>query len=200
MNSTLAIPQTKLQRRLSRDEPNNLLLEAVLEAFTDGVILLTSEGKLLHINQCAVQLCRHLQPDFTSTGEMPKSIRRICNSLIESRNLFPNQTFVIEDEMLNSKNKPIRIRVQWMDLPMPNQPYLLVTLEDLNQSTAMSAILEAQQFGLTEREHEVWRLRKSKYNYEEIASELYISVNTVKKHIKSIYAKRSQMLDSQKCG
>ena len=185
MNSTLAIPPTKPQRRFSRNKPNtksnNVLLEAVLEAFTDGVMLLTAEGRLLHINQCAIQLCRHLQPDFTSTYEVPKSIWRICKSLIESRTLFPNQTFVIEDEILNSKNNPVRIRVQWMDLEVTNQPYLLVTLEDLNQSTAISAILEAQKFGLTQREHEVWQLRKAKYNYEEIASKLYISVNTVKK-------------------
>ena len=200
MNSTLAIPQTKSRRRLAGGESNNSLIEAVLEAFTDGVMLVTSEGKLLHMNQCAVQLCRHLQEDFTSTGEIPKKIWRICKSLIESRVLFPNQTFVLEDEILNAKNEPVRIRVQWMNFQLTNQPYLLVTLEDLNQSTAISAILEAQKFGLTHREYEVWLLRKAKYNYEEIAAELYISVNTVKKHIKSIHAKRNQRLANEECG
>ena len=200
MNSTLAIPQTQSRRSISQSESNNVLLEAILEAFTDGVMLLTSQGKLLHTNQCAVKLCRHLQADFTSTFEIPRTIRRMCNSLIESQGLFPDQTFVIEDEILNAKNKSVRIRVQWMDLQIADQPYLLVTLEDLGKLTTISAILEAQQFGLTEREHQVWQLRKAKYNYEEIASELFISINTVKKHIKSIYAKRSQILNREQCG
>ena len=199
MNSTLVIPQTQSRSSCFRNESKNVLLEAVLEAFTDGVMLLTSQGKLLHINQCAVQLCRHLQEDVTSTCEIPKTIWRICKSLIESQDLSLNQTVVLEDQILNAKNNPVRIRVQWMDLQVTNQPYLLVTLEDLNQSTAFSAILEAQQFGLTQREYEVWKLRKAKYNYEKIASELYISINTVKKHLKSIYAKRSQILDCEEC-
>ena len=175
----------------------NVLVQSLLEAFTDGVMLLTSQGKLLHTNQRAVQLCRHLQEDFTSTFEIPKTIWRICKSLLESRDLFPNQTFVIEDETLNATNKPVRIRVQWIDLQFAEQPYLLVTLEDLSQSAAISNDVEAQQFGLTPREYEVWRLRKAKYNYKEIASELYISLKTVKKHIKNIYAKRNRILDAE---
>ena len=42
---------------------------------------------------------------------------------------------------------------------------------------------------LTEREREVLRHASSMLNTAEIASEMYISVNTVKAHLKSIYRK-----------
>ena len=200
MNSTLAIPQAKSRSRISQSEPRSMLLEAVLEAFTDGVMLLTSEGKLLHINQRAVKLCRLLQEDFTSNFEIPRTIQRMCKSMIDSKALFPDKIFVLEDEIPNDKDKSVRIRIQWMNLQVTDQPHLLVTLADLSQSKAISAILEAQQFGLTQRENEVWQLRKANYNYEEIAAELVISINTVKKHIKSIYAKQNQLRDREKCG
>jgi ATP/maltotriose-dependent transcriptional regulator MalT len=42
---------------------------------------------------------------------------------------------------------------------------------------------------LTTREQEVMRLLARGYAYKEIASELFISVNTLKTHLKQIYRK-----------
>ena len=47
-------------------------------------------------------------------------------------------------------------------------------------------------YGLTEREGEVWMLRLQDYSYQEIADKLYLSINTVKKHMKTILAKQEQ--------
>ncbi len=48
---------------------------------------------------------------------------------------------------------------------------------------------DVQKYGLTSREAAVWFFRQSNYSYKEIANKLFISVNTVKKHMKNIYAK-----------
>ena len=46
---------------------------------------------------------------------------------------------------------------------------------------------------LTSREQEIWSLRRSNYSYKEIAAELHITLNTVKKHLKNIYSKRETL-------
>jgi len=45
------------------------------------------------------------------------------------------------------------------------------------------------------RREDVWLLRRANHSYEEIAAKLYIAVNTVKRHLKSIHAKRKMVLD-----
>ncbi|NJN04803.1 MAG: helix-turn-helix transcriptional regulator [Leptolyngbyaceae cyanobacterium RM1_1_2] len=125
---------------------------------------------------------------------VPKAIWHLCESLIESRELFPNKVFVIEDSIHAANHITIRIRVQWIEFESAGRSCLLVTLEDCKQLAELAAIAETQRFQLTPRESEVWQLKRSNYNYEEIANQLYISVNTVKKHIKNIYAKRSETL------
>jgi DNA-binding CsgD family transcriptional regulator len=42
-------------------------------------------------------------------------------------------------------------------------------------------------------------LRRANYTCKEIAAELYISLNTVKKHMKNIHAKREKALHSEDC-
>ena len=49
---------------------------------------------------------------------------------------------------------------------------------------------EIERYGLTPRQAEVWRLRQQGYEYSEIANQLFISVNTVEKHLKNIQVKR----------
>jgi DNA-binding CsgD family transcriptional regulator len=53
-----------------------------------------------------------------------------------------------------------------------------------------NAIADAKPYNLTPRETEVWSLKQTNYTYKQIAATLYISVNTVKKHIKNIYFKQ----------
>jgi DNA-binding CsgD family transcriptional regulator len=71
---------------------------------------------------------------------------------------------------------------------------LLITLEDRLQSIRQSAKGEGQRYRLTPRELEVWLRYRADYSYKAIAAELYISHNTVKKHMKNIHAKRQMAL------
>ncbi|MEO0824988.1 MAG: LuxR C-terminal-related transcriptional regulator [Cyanobacteria bacterium J06639_16] len=190
-------PKIQLTQQAAQHSAN--LLSAMLEALSDGILMISPGGELLHANCCAVQLCRQLISTQGDLPILPPAIWRICESLIESRSLFPNQIFVIEDEIRGIGSTLIRIRVQWIDIDAVDHPCLLVTLEDRNQSAKTAALAEAQRYQLTQRETEVWLLRRAKYNYEEIADQLFISINTVKKHLKSIYAKRNQALDCEAC-
>ncbi|MEM8545048.1 MAG: helix-turn-helix transcriptional regulator [Cyanobacteria bacterium P01_H01_bin.119] len=171
------------------------LLNALLNALPDGVIMVSPSGAVLHANQYAKGLCQQLTSVAHSVQPLPLSVWRICEALIESRELFPNRFFVIEDEIQTVAETTLRIRVRWMDQGAVEYPCLLVTLEDRHQSAKSAAIVEAQRYHLTQREKEVWLLRRIDCDYETIAQRLYISVNTVKKHLKNIYAKRSQFIN-----
>jgi DNA-binding CsgD family transcriptional regulator len=67
---------------------------------------------------------------------------------------------------------------------------LIVTLEDRQQTLHNLAIADTQKYDLTTREAEIWQMRLQGQSYQAIASELYITQNTVKKHVKNILAKR----------
>lgn len=56
---------------------------------------------------------------------------------------------------------------------------------------------DVQKYGLTCREAEVWFLHRNKYSYKEIADKLFVTINTVKKHMKNIYAKHYTYTEQQ---
>ncbi|MGB3640763.1 MAG: helix-turn-helix transcriptional regulator [Rivularia sp. (in: cyanobacteria)] len=163
------------------------LMQAVIESFVDGIFILTTQGELVHANERARCICQ---------GEIPYEIRRICQSLSDSRQLFPSQNISIESEIKTQSEAKIRVRARWLQANESNNDYLIVTLEDRKQTNQSIAISEARKYALTEREAQVWLLRRANYSYQEIAEELYITINTVKKHLKNIYAKQQLSVNS----
>ncbi len=164
------------------------LMQAVIESFVDGILILTAEGELVHANEPARLICQQLR-EKSDECRVPKEIRRICQSLNESRQMFPLNNISLESEIDTILSVQIRIRVRWLQTNENEDDYLIVTLEDRKQTNQSMAISEAQKYDLTERESQVWLLRRASYSYQEIATELYITINTVKKHLKNIYAK-----------
>jgi RNA polymerase sigma factor (sigma-70 family) len=73
----------------------------------------------------------------------------------------------------------------------------ITTLKDPVRLDQNYVVTKAKQYGLTKRETEIWLLRQlENCSYQEIASRLSISVNTVKRHLKKIYAKRSEVFNA----
>jgi DNA-binding CsgD family transcriptional regulator len=175
-------------------QPDNILLQGVIESFFDGILILTEQGELVQANDLARQICEQLTQGKSQRNPVPQEIWRVCQALIESRSLYDNQPVIIESEITTDKLTPLRIRTRWLKLSAIKYPCLLVILEDRYQSVQNLVIAEVDKYGLTPREAEVWLLRRAKYALKEIATELSISLNTVKKHIKNIHAKREIVL------
>lgn len=168
-------------------------LQAVLEGFVDGILVLTAEKEQKYANAMATHLCHRL----SDGGEaIPQEIWQVCEALIDSRESYPNQSIVIESEVDTGGGK-LRIRAHWLMLDISHPPCLLVRLQDQNQAVQGLAIAEAQTWGLTERETQVWILRRSGCSRKQIAEDLYIAVDTVKKHLKNIQNKRQSYLDEE---
>jgi DNA-binding CsgD family transcriptional regulator len=188
------------------------LLQAAIEGFVDGLMIVTEQGEVIEANIRARQICRRLTPrQLTTTpatnGEaqrlpsLPDEVWRVCQALIESRDMFPGQRIIPEFEIAREESLTLRIRVRWLDLDLKlsgvfrgNPPCILVTLEDRNQAIRNQVTSDIRKYNLTPCEGQVWQLRLQGYSYQAIASKLYITTNTVKKHIKSIRAKRRAVL------
>lgn len=178
--------------RVPSNPTNAALVDTAIESFADGLMILSVDGQVLHLNRCAIRLCQELNQGIVPPHGIPVAIEALCQSLQEGQTLFPEQNLILEHEVTYG-SKTIRLRAQQIECAINQQTCILIALEDRDQTTAIAALSEAHHYGLTPRERDVWRLRRAHYSYEEIASALHITLNTVKKHLKSIYAKRSQV-------
>ncbi|WP_315788655.1 helix-turn-helix transcriptional regulator [Fischerella sp. JS2] len=168
------------------------LMQAVLDSFVDGVLILTTQRQLIYANEYALDICHQLRQNTQNKNIIPDEIWCFCESMIEGRKLFPKGNVSIE---IDAKNQvKLRVRARWLDWNRSNQRFLLLTLEDCQQTSHSIAIADAKKYGLTEREAQVWMLRRANFTYREIADRLYITINTVKKHLKNIYAKQQEMM------
>lgn len=187
------VPIAESKDRDRQSLPQSAFFQAILEGLVDGVVVLSDRGEWIHANYKGRFLCRQLAPHSTAPSTVPPEVWRVCQSLLDSRELFPDRAIEIELEVTTNSTR-LRLRVRWFQLLESDPPYLLVTLEDCEQSFRNQAIAEGQKYGLTPREAEVWALRRARVSYKEIAAKLYITENTVKKHVKNINAKRQAVL------
>lgn len=189
-------------REAKLQTPNySLLLQDILEGLVDGIIILTLQGEQIYLNEAARRICRQMDYYNTqihqSTTQLPKEIQQACQTLVKCLNQYSKQLSVIESEIILGKGTKYRVRARWLPSMNDGSPYVLMLFEDYYQSIQKRALAEAQQYKLSPRETEVWVLRRTEHSYQDIASRLYISFNTVKKHLKNIHMKQQNILDAR---
>lgn len=170
------------------------LLQSILESLIDGVMVMTDQHDLVYANGMARTIYAQLW--HSASDPLPREIQRIYQSLLERKEVYPNQPVVIETEVITPKTT-FRIRAQWLALEIASRPCFLLRLQDQNQSVQSLALAEAQKWALTPRETEVWSQRRSGCSRKSIAANLYISVDTVKKHLKNIHLKQQALQDEE---
>ncbi|MBG1240907.1 helix-turn-helix transcriptional regulator [Nostoc sp. NZL] len=165
-------------------------LQEVIEGLEDGILILSQTGEVVHANASAHRLCCQFHQGNFNQNFVPPAIWNLCKSLLNSRYLFSDKLLILSDEIVLDKLNIFRIRVRLLDLDGFEAPCLLVTIENQYESVKNAALTEVKKFDLTPRESEIWFLYRSNYSYKEIATKLYITINTVKKHMKNIHTKR----------
>lgn len=172
---------------------DNHFLTSVLEGFVDGILILNLQHELVYANTPGTRICQHLTQQ---NHAVPDEVLRSCEALTESRELYGDRPLVIESETTNHQSQTFRIRVQWLKLDDLQQPCMLVRLEDQQQALQSLAVTEAKRYGLTPREAEVWFLKRCNLPRKEIAARLYITIDTVKKHLGNIQSKKQAHQES----
>lgn len=167
------------------------LLRTIVDSLIDGVLLLTPLGEWVYGNHNAHRLCQSLSLGQPTPEKVPSQIRQICHLFLSDPNQS-NYPAAVESEITTESGDRYRVRVSWLQTEEAKTPYLLVTLEDCYQAARSRAIAESLQYKLTERQAEVWLLHRTGHTYRETAAKLFVSHNTVKRHMKDIYAKQRQ--------
>ncbi|MGC1308581.1 MAG: LuxR C-terminal-related transcriptional regulator [Phormidesmis sp.] len=178
--------------KTANSTPDFSILRAALEGLPDGFIIADRTGEIEKINTSAKRICNLLSP---ADNQLPIEIWRMCKSAIAAQNALSLENTRIDADIILPIGT-VRIRVQ--NIHLTQTPYLLIVLEDRQQTLHNKALSDAALLGLTKRETEVWQLKLCGADYNEISTKLWISLNTVKKHIKNIHAKQRSHEDDGK--
>ena len=164
-----------------------------------GLLLLDETGQLMYSTPKARELCQVLQSDCILTPPsgsnheeitLPHLVTRQYELLIDSRLEFPEHLFQLNEDVFLEPGVRINLNIEWISLQEDCPPCILVRLEDITQIAQKRATWAAHRYRLTSREKEVWTLYLQGLSYHEIGKRLFISRNTVSKHMKSVYSKR----------
>lgn len=166
------------------------LFQGILENLVDGVLIVTPQGRWLYGNRTAYRICQELGLRSPIPEGVPDAIWQLCQRFLEQRINEDDRIPLIEAEICQEPLVRYRVRIRWLSLEESKSPYLLVTLEDCYDAAKNRAIAEIQQYNLTSRQADVWILHRTGHSYRDIASKLFVTHNTVKRHMKDIHAKQ----------
>lgn len=169
------------------------LLQTALDNLVDGLLIVTASGHILQSNAVANQVCRSLALTDeleTCRSYIPRLLWSVCHPIFKNMANGIETHLGLEVDVTDAQQQLIRVRIQPLNLKVQQEDCLLLILEDHQQARRRRAIADGKRYGLTPREVDVWELRLRNLSYYEIANILFITENTVKKHMKSILAKR----------
>ena len=166
------------------------VVEEALTKLTNGVLIITEGKQLLYANETACRLLRQISRDRQSPDAIPKEIKYLCRSVSEARREFPGQHWIMKTKICISSSVNFTVIARYMKLDSLGKNCIVLEMRDQYQLIKNIALEEANQYGLTERETEIWLLQRANYTYKQIAAELFIAPNTVKKHMQNIHLKQ----------
>lgn len=165
-------------------------LQEVIEILEDGVLILSMTGKVVYTNNSAYHFCCQLNQGTFDSNFVPLAIWNLCQILIDEQRSNSEKNVVFSDEIVLDKSTIAQIYVRSVNLEMFLTPCLLVVIKNGCQFFKKVVSTEIHKYDFTPREAEVWSLYRDNCTYKQIAAQLHITINTVKKHMKNIHAKR----------
>ncbi|MEM9265844.1 MAG: helix-turn-helix transcriptional regulator [Cyanobacteria bacterium P01_F01_bin.13] len=169
------------------------LLQTALDNLVDGLLIVGASGRILQANAMAARVCHSLTPSdapVLGISQVPEALWTVCQPIFKNIASGIETHLGLEMDIADAQQHPIRVRIQPLNLKVQQEDCLMLILEDRQQARRRRAIADGKRYGLTPREVDVWELRLWEQSYETIANTLFITENTVKKHVKSILAKR----------
>lgn len=187
------------------------VLSRVLELLPQGVLVLSSDLRLLYHNYKAKQLCQLLSQERLTDRSLPRPLTDLCRKVVNDQRAIA-ATLATEWEIATGQVVRLSARLMWPSTePDPDarsplveapcnqaSPCVVVFIENYHDRIQQEAKIQQQKYDLTERETEIWSLLQQELTYQEIAQKLQISLNTVKTHVKNVYAKRRSCHGAEK--
>jgi DNA-binding CsgD family transcriptional regulator len=171
------------------------VIEEALTKLTNGILIITEGKKLLYANDCACRILRQISHARPSENGIPREIVYLCNSIAEVPRQFPGQHWIMKTKICISSAVTFSVTARYMRLDTLGKYCFVLEMRDQYQLVKNTAMDEAHKYGLTDRETEIWLLQRANYTYKQIAAELFIAPNTVKKHMQNIHLKQKSVTD-----
>jgi DNA-binding CsgD family transcriptional regulator len=164
-----------LERELEERSLDKGILETFATKSETGLILLDEKYQIISINPSAWSI-------FKSIGTH-KNIDSFIEEIILS---CSNQFIGSSTVSIESQGYKVQVISQQESLLSRRSRYAIV----IEREKAIDNLEEERSLvQLTKREKEVLYYLKKGHTYKEIAEELFISINTINKHVKNIYQK-----------
>ncbi|MBW4519400.1 MAG: helix-turn-helix transcriptional regulator [Scytolyngbya sp. HA4215-MV1] len=194
--SLVAVEQLKKQIAGTENitEP---LWDALVNALQQGMLVLSRNLQLVYANEKAREICQMLLSEQQMVG-LPSEVSEICHRLTREGTSDGDSLVV---EYLAPNHQTIRLYTCWLDLEpgATTEPaYILIRMENCHETLLEELRIERKKYDLTEREAEIWLLLRQECTYQAIAKSLQISLNTVKTHVKNLYAKKRSFQGQEK--
>jgi DNA-binding CsgD family transcriptional regulator len=186
-------------KQTANSSPRDLFWTSLIDTLPRGVVVISRNLQLIYFNRQGKDLCQSLPNTEQRSFTLPSAVRELCHRLL-NRDRDHSDPLVVE--CLNSQNQSIRLYATWFN-PFPanhalSTEYILVQLENCHESLQEELRIERKKYDLTEREAEIWMLLRQECTYQTIAQSLQISLNTVKTHVKNLYAKKRSFQGQEK--
>ena len=176
---------------------NHLFLESFLDGFLEGILIFDLSGTLIHANKAIFSLLEKSVSRLEDQQLLDQEIRSLFQVITKQVTGIPDEQSTstvlpfssLESEIALTRFIQLRIHVRRFQMNISPNEMVWIRIEDRHQMNRMKALIESQRYGLSTRESEVWLLRSAGYTNPEVSKKLFISVNTVKKHMRNILAK-----------
>lgn len=182
INRFRAIQQFILQKisdymQLEQQSVENTLYRNYMDNSNDGYILVNERQHIIYKNEAATELIHKLK----GTKNVQTFIKQITND---------QQQKAKRQIQLQLLNEQYELTITNSNTIHQQQRHYLLHITKKKNSNTIAAKLIVQKT-LTNREADVCQLLIKGYTNKEVAADLFISINTVKKHIQNIYDKLS---------
>lgn len=185
----------KLQQaniRLDDDFQKLNFLQEAIEILENGILIISITGELIYANTSGYDLCYQINQGIFEFNCVSPIIWSICQKLINNQRMYPEKNVVVSEKIVIDKSRKFRICVKSLNL-QKNRDCLLVIIDNQYKQFEKTELTEIHKYDFTPREDQIWRLYRAKYTYKEIALQLHITINTVKKHMKNIHIKSKKL-------
>jgi hypothetical protein len=105
-------------------------LSTVPDSFVEGVLIVSESGEVVYANPKARLLCRQLPATSSAPKAIPEVVWQLCQSLIESQDLFPDRHFILESDVEGDRAGWIHLQVRHFEFDQDDRSYFLVTLDE----------------------------------------------------------------------
>lgn len=177
---------------INRIQRGNIALTAfntLLDKSRFQMIILDDDFKLVYHNQNANGLLYFLSQDGDSTSIKPELIQLIKQTPVIDTSLTRNDLLTLPYQDANGDQIYLRsIRSKVKDHSSPTLFHILMVLDKSHASQRLNPDLVAS-YGLTEKEQDVLLRLVHGSTIRQIAESVFVSDNTVKSHLKSLFRK-----------